>query len=179
MARERPYKKRLTLDSARNFPQTWPPLVEGVAPLLAPQRESQRWVVGTPTLGRSTSGPAQTRAGSQALGLTRARGRRGWGVEPAPRSASSGGGQGGRGRPRAPPEGLGAGLEGGEGPAAPAPQKGGGRPRRGGPAGRLLAGGGRPRWERVGSGCLESPSVRRAHGRTASRSRRRASSVCR
>lgn len=100
MARERPYKKRLTLDSARNFPQTWPPLVEGVAPLLAPQRESQRWVVGTPTLGRSTSGPAQTRAGSQALGLTRARGRRGWGVEPAPRSASSGGGgRGGGGGP--------------------------------------------------------------------------------
>jgi hypothetical protein len=43
-----PSKKRLTPDSAGNFPQIFPLLVEGAAPILAPHRESQRWVVRTP-----------------------------------------------------------------------------------------------------------------------------------
>ena len=119
LAREGPYKTRLTLDMTRNFPETWPPVTERVAPL-----QSHRWVVGMPTLGR---GEAPQALRGEERGHMRGSAKPGVGGALAQGaglggdSSGGGGGEAAQGPTRMTPEQAGGRGEGGRRGAGSAP----------------------------------------------------------
>lgn len=114
MAREGPYKKRLTLDMTRNFPEPWPPVTEGVAPLPAPEGYARGgWCGCRPWGSARPLGPSRRRAGSHAqVGQAWGGGRPG--ARAGGDSSGGGGGEAAQGPTRMTPEQAAAGRRGPE-----------------------------------------------------------------